>query len=151
MNPVRKLGLGALASLMLALPGSASAHCEHKQQHQEHGAHHMGEEASKGRVMHLVFIWLKPESKSEEAVQALIAAQESLRTIPGLVSLDIARPIPSDRPIVDSSYDIVSQFVFPDAETMRAYLSHPTHVAFLKDPAQQAVARIQVYDYTIAP
>lgn len=98
-------------------------------------------------VNHVVVVWLKPEFRDEAEIDRLIKGHDMLRTIPGLVSLHVGRVIPSDRPIVDSSYDIASVFQFESAEAMRAYLSHPTHVEFLATYTAGKVARILVYDF----
>jgi hypothetical protein len=98
-------------------------------------------------VNHVVVIWMKPEFRNEAEINRLIAGHDMLRSIPGLVSLNVGRVIPSDRPIVDSSYDIASVFQFKSVEAMRTYLSHPTHVEFLQTYPAGKVERIQVYDF----
>lgn len=45
-------------------------------------------------------------------IDRLIKGHNMLRTIPGLVSLNVGRVIPSERPIVDSGYDIATVFQF---------------------------------------
>ena len=103
--------------------------------------------AVQARVHHLVFVWLKPEHRSPATVQALIEAQQPLRTVPGLVSLDFGKPIMSERPVVEDSYDLVANFIFASREQMTAYLGHPVHIAFLRSPIQQKVERIVVFDF----
>jgi len=98
-------------------------------------------------VNHVVVVWLKPEYRTEEAIGELIAAQEKLREIPGLISLSVGRSIPSDRGVVDDSFDVATHFRFGSVEEMNEYLSHPVHVRFLEEHTRGKVEKVVIYDF----
>ena len=99
-------------------------------------------------VNHVVVVWVKDQYRNERGIEELLDAQESLRQIPGLVSLTVGRVIPSDRGVVDSSYDFASIFQFASVEAMQTYLSHPTHIAFLENYARPRTRKTVVYDFS---
>lgn len=130
---IRINGLFALALLAGGVPISA-------------GAATAGAQAQANGVDHVVIVWLDDAHKTDADRAALIAGGEMLRTIPGLVSLSIGRAVPSDRPVVDASFDVAFHFKFANLADMQAYVSHPTHMAFLKQHTAGRVAKIIVYD-----
>src|SRR5687767_14356790 len=82
--------------------------------------------ASKPTVTHVVFCWLKTPG-DETARQTLIDWSYKLKEIPGVVSITAGRPIPSTRPVVDSSYDVACVMQFRDEQALQAYEVHPKH------------------------
>ncbi len=97
-------------------------------------------------VDHVVIAWLNAANRNDAGRAALIECGQRLRTIPGLVSLSIGTAIPSDRPVVDDSFDVAFHFKFASVADMRTYVSHPTHIDFLKTCTTSTVERILVYD-----
>src|SRR5687768_13061341 len=57
------------------------------------------------RIAHVVVAWLKRPGDAGDR-QKLIDGAPRLREIPGVVDVYAGPPIPSDRPVVDSSYDV---------------------------------------------
>src|SRR4051812_38191997 len=76
-------------------------------------------------VTHVVICWLKYD---KGAVQRIVNASDELRKIPGVVSVTAGRPIPSTRPVVDSSFGVGIVVTFKDEEALRAYETDPIHV-----------------------
>ena len=103
--------------------------------------------AAERPVTHVVVVWLNDEYNTPEGIDDTIARQEVLREIPGLLSLTVGKMIPSERPIVDSSYQFASVFQFESAEAMHTYLSHPIHVEFVDTVGKPRSARTLVYDF----
>ncbi len=99
-----------------------------------------------GTVEHVVVVWLKTPG-DRTAQQQVIRASQSLKSIPGVVSLKAGTMIPSERPIVDSSFDIALTVTFTDEQAMQHYLTHPTHVQLLEETLKPLVDKIQVYDF----
>lgn len=97
-------------------------------------------------VDHVVIVWLKEAERNNAGRAALIECGQMLRTIPGLASLSTGTAVPSDRPVVDDSFDVAFHFKFASVADMHAYVSHPTHIAFLKTCTSANVERILVYD-----
>ena len=71
-----------------------------------------------------------------------------LKSIPGVVSLRAGTAIASERPIVDSSFDVALVISFTDRSALNSYLSHPLHVELVETTLKPLVARILVYDFT---
>ena len=103
--------------------------------------------AAERPVTHVVVVWLNDEFNTPEGIDDTIERQEVLREIPGLISLTVGKMIPSERPIVDSSYQFASVFRFESVAAMRAYLSHPVHVEFIDTVAKPRASRTLVYDF----
>src|SRR5688500_16681248 len=64
-------------------------------------------------VAHVVVAWLKKPGDATDR-QKLIDAAPRLREIPGVVDVYAGPPIPSERPVVDSSYDVGIILFFAD-------------------------------------
>jgi len=67
--------------------------------------------------------------------------------MPGVVTVSAGTALESDRPVVDSSFDLAIVITFDSEETLKAYLNHPDHKAAVKNTLQPLVKRILVYDF----
>ena len=54
---------------------------------------------------------------------------------------------PSERQIVDDSFDVAICLTFASTRDMNAYIEHPRHKAAVKDVLLPIVERIVVYDF----
>jgi len=95
---------------------------------------------------HIVIVWLK-EPGNRAARERIIEASEVLTAIPGVVSLKSGSVVTSDRPIVDSSFDVALIITLVDAAALQAYLTHPLHLILVEETLKPLVERIQVYDF----
>ena len=95
---------------------------------------------------HVVVVWLKDPGNATHR-QTIIDESEVLRTIPGVLSLKSGTVIPSERAIVDSSFDVALIVSFTDAAALQAYLVHPLHVQLVNETLKPLVAKIRVYDF----
>ena len=98
-------------------------------------------------VEHIIIVWLK-ESGNRDIQQRVIAKSQVLISIPGVLSLKSGTAIPSERPIVDSSFDLALIITFTDTAAMESYLTHPVHLQLLEETLKPLVERIQVYDFS---
>lgn len=98
------------------------------------------------RVNHIVLCWLK-ESGNLAHRQKIIEASRSLRKIPGVLEVRVGEVIPSDRKIVDDSFDVGITLTFGNTHDMDAYLDHPLHKDALEKVLMPLVKKIVVYDY----
>jgi hypothetical protein len=114
-----------VASLILYLPAHAAAEA----------------------VEHLVIVWLQEPGNTEHRAR-IISESQVLREIPGVTGLRAGNMLPSQRAIVDSSFDVALIVSLRDAAAMAGYLSHPLHVKLVKETLRPLVRRIQVYDFT---
>jgi hypothetical protein len=98
-----------------------------------------------GHVDHVVLMWLK-DPTDHVARQKIIDAGETFRQIPGVLDVRHGRPVPSTRPIVDSSFDIGFVITFKDRAALEGYGPHPIHQKAAQELIQPATKKIQVYD-----
>lgn len=101
--------------------------------------------AGSGMVQHVVLCWLK-EPGNEQARQSLIDATYRLSSIPGVVRAHAGPAVPSDRPMVDASFDVGIVIVLENTAALPAYLQHPTHKQLLATVLQPLTERVLIYD-----
>lgn len=100
-------------------------------------------ELAQGFVHH-VYIWLKDPS-SEKDKQALIEGMRKLTGIKSIRQFHIGVPVPSERPVVDSSYTFSWLILFDDKEGQDAYQVDPLHLEFVKN-CSPLWTKVVVYD-----
>ena len=98
-----------------------------------------------GGIEHVVLCWLKNPGSQEDR-NRLIASATELETIPGVISVSAGPPLPSDRTVVDDSFDVGFVIVLKDSAALSAYLTHPTHLAAVRNILAPLVARTLIYD-----
>ncbi len=98
-------------------------------------------------IRHIVFWTLSGDTDAEIAANArtIIAASGELKTIPGVLSVELSADI---QPTSTVPARIVLQSSHPDAEALAAYAVHPTHVAFAGVIKKYATSR-QALDYIV--
>ena len=95
---------------------------------------------------HIVIFWAKPENPL--AADALLAgAKQYLAPIPGALHFHVGKMAASHRPVVDQTYQVALNLVFPDKPTQDAYQAHPRHVEFLEKVFKPNCAKVVVYDF----
>lgn len=99
-----------------------------------------------GKVHHVVICWLK-EQGSQEDKNKLVEASKKLSEIPGVLSVKAGSVLPSQRKIVDSSFDVAIIISFSNPEAMNSYLSHPHHKKMIKELVQPLTQKVLVYDF----
>lgn len=103
-------------------------------------------EFTQSMFSHVVIFWVKPEVP--DAADQLIAGMEKyLRPIPGVVSCHVGRMAPSHRPVVDQTYQVALNLVFPDKQAQDDYQIHPLHLDFVEKVFKQVCQRVVIYDF----
>jgi hypothetical protein len=97
-------------------------------------------------LVHLVYIWLKPDNKQIAREQFLNDCDAILKKIPSVRHLWCGRMIPSTRDVVDSSYDVGVCVIYDDQAGHDLYQEHPLHKEFLARNKPN-FERIRVYDF----
>lgn len=97
------------------------------------------------RMAHVVVCWQKHSGDATER-KALLDAADTLRSIPGVLNLEVGTMLPSTRPIVDTTWDVMYIIHFADAATMNAYLANPAHLKLKHDVLDPNVRQVKVYD-----
>lgn len=95
---------------------------------------------------HVVIFWTRP-GIPDAADQLLAGIERYLRPIPGALSFHAGRMVPSHRPVVDQSYQVGLNIVFPDKAAQDAYQVHPLHVEFVETVFKRVCERVVVYDF----
>ena len=99
-------------------------------------------------VAHVVVAWLKQPGDAE-ARRKVIEGTHRIREIPGVVDAYVGPSIPSDRPVVDSTYDIGVVLLFEDQQALRDFAGHPIHQEVLREVIRPNVERYKVYDFAV--
>ena len=95
---------------------------------------------------HVVIFWTKPD-KATAADDLIAGANQFLKPIPGVLSFHIGRMVSSPRPVVEQSYQVALNLVFPDRKAQDDYQVHPLHLEFVEKAFKPNCARCVVYDF----
>ena len=95
---------------------------------------------------HVVIFWTDP-NKPAAADELLAGAQKYLKDIPGLLHFHIGKMARSHRSVVDQSYQVALNLVFPDKKTQDEYQDHPQHLEFVEKAFKPNCVKVVVYDF----
>ena len=95
---------------------------------------------------HVVIFWTDPNLPGA-ADELIAAANELLRPIPGILHFHVGKMAPSHRPVVDQTYQVALNLVFPDKKTEDVYQTHPLHLKFVEGVFKRVCKRVVVYDF----
>ena len=95
---------------------------------------------------HIVIFWTDP-SNPTAADELLDGMNKYLKPIPGSLHFHAGKMATSHRPIVDQTYQVALNLVFPDKQTQDAYQVHPMHVEFVEKIFKRLCQRAIVYDF----
>ena len=90
--------------------------------------------------------WLKEPGNAEHR-QQIVEVTKSFREIPGVLAARAGQVIPSDRSIVDASFDVGILILVPDGKSLTEYLEHPIHQKAKGEVLLPLVEKIVVYDF----
>jgi len=105
-----------------------------------------GHPDSTSNVHHVVVCWLN-EHGNKEARQKVIEVSRGFSAIPGVIDVRVGRVIPSEREIVDSSFDVAIYLSFENEQKLFEYLNHPTHKKAVEKTLKPLVRKLVVYDF----
>jgi len=95
---------------------------------------------------HIVIFWTNPEIPG--AADELIAgANLYLKDIPGILHFHLGRMVPSQREVVDQSYQVALNLVFASKQAQDDYQAHPRHVEFVEKVFKRVCRKVTVYDF----
>ena len=95
---------------------------------------------------HIVIFWTDP--KQPHAADELVAgANKYLKAIPGVLSFHVGKMSPSPRPVVDQSYQVALNLVFPNKQAEQAYQVHSQHIEFVEKVFKRTCQRAVIYDF----
>ena len=95
---------------------------------------------------HVVIFWTDPANP--KAADELLAGMEKyLRPIPGVLHFHAGKMASSHRPVVDQTYQVALNIVFPDKKTQDDYQTHPQHIEFVNNVFKKTCVKVIVYDF----
>ncbi|MEO6183502.1 MAG: Dabb family protein [Verrucomicrobiota bacterium] len=95
---------------------------------------------------HVVIFWTDPSNPT--AAQELLDGMEKfLRPIPGVLHFHAGRMVGSPRPVVDQTYQVALNLVFPDKQAQDDYQVHPLHVEFVETVFKKVCKKALIYDF----
>ena len=95
---------------------------------------------------HIVVFWTD-HANPNAADELLAGANQLLKNIPGVVQFHIGKMAPSHRPVVEQSYQVALNLIFPNQKAQDDYQVHPRHVEFVEKYVRRLVQKVVVYDF----
>jgi Stress responsive A/B Barrel Domain len=95
---------------------------------------------------HVVIFWTDP-ANPKAADELLAGIERYLRPIPGALHFHAGKVAASHRPVVDQSYQVALNIVFPNKQTQDDYQVHPSHVQFVEKVFKSLHKKVVVYDF----
>jgi hypothetical protein len=95
---------------------------------------------------HVVIFWTDL-AQPQAADELLAGCDQYLKGIPGVLRYHAGKMAGSHRPVVDQTYQVALNLVFPDQQAQDAYQVHPQHVEFVEKVVRRLVKKVVVYDF----
>jgi len=98
------------------------------------------------KFSHVVIFWT--HSDNPAAADELVAgANHYLKPIPGVLSFHVGKMVRSHRPVVDQTYQVALNIVFPNKQAQDDYQTHPAHLEFVDKVFKKLCKGVIVYDF----
>lgn len=95
---------------------------------------------------HVVIFWTDP-AQPNAADELLAGCQRYLRDIPGVLLFHAGRMATSPRPVVEQSYQVALNLIFPNKQAQDDYQVHPQHVEFVEKVFKRVCTKVVIYDF----
>jgi hypothetical protein len=95
---------------------------------------------------HIVVFWTDPANPNATE-EFLAGANKLLKNIPGVLQFHAGKMTPSHRPVVEQSYQVALNLIFPNKQAEEAYQAHPQHTEFVEKYVRRLVKKVVVYDF----
>ena len=102
-----------------------------------------------GKVEHVVLIWLKKPGDAQQRQAVLAQCRAFAAEISEVAHLSCGLALPSERPVVDDSFDVGMVMRFDNPSDLQAYEKHQVHVKAVESLLKPLAAKIQVYDIQV--
>lgn len=96
---------------------------------------------------HVVIFWTHPE-KPQAADELIAGAQKYLSAIPGVQHFHVGRMVASPRRVVDQTYQVALNIVFPHKQAQDDYQVHPQHLDFVEHVFKPNCVKVAVYHFS---
>ena len=98
------------------------------------------------KITHVVMVWLKNPGNEQQRTE-FIKASEQLNDLPGIVNRHVGVVLPSERIVVDDSFDVAVTVTLESKAALQAYLNNPKHKKILKEKIKPLTNRVVIYDF----
>ena len=95
---------------------------------------------------HVVIFWTDPK-KASAADELIAGAKKYLAAVPGVLHFHIGKMVASHRSVMDQSYQVALNLMFPDKKTQDEYQDHPLHLEFVEKAFKPNCVKVVVYDF----
>ena len=95
---------------------------------------------------HIVIFWTNP-ADPRAADELIAGANKHLKDIPGMMTFHVGKMSPSPRPVVDQSYQVALNLIFPSKAAEQAYQVHPQHIEFVEKVFKRTCQKAVIYDF----
>ena len=95
---------------------------------------------------HIVIFWTDP-AKPNAADEVIAGANKYLQHIPDVLQFHVGKMSPSPRPVVEQSYQVALNLVFPNKQAEQAYQVHPQHLEFVEKAFKPNCTKAVIYDF----
>jgi len=95
---------------------------------------------------HVVIFWTDP-AQPNAADELIAGANQYLKPIPGSLHFHVGKMVGSARPVVDQTYQVELNIIFPSKQAQDDYQVHPQHVAFIEKVFKRVCKKVLVYDF----
>ena len=105
-----------------------------------------GRTTAQGKIEHIVLVWLKSPGNAADRATVIALTKQFQSEIQGIQHLSVGQAVPSDRDIVDDSFDVGFVMRFANKDDMTAYEKHAVHVNTVKEKLLPLAKKVLVYD-----
>jgi len=95
---------------------------------------------------HIVVFWTDP-SQPNAADELIAGANQYLKAIPGVLHFHAGKMSPSPRAVVDQSYQVALNLIFPSKAAEQSYQLHPRHIEFVEKVFKPVCKKAVIYDF----
>ncbi len=95
---------------------------------------------------HIVIFWTDP-NQPNAADELIAGAKKYLSPIPGVLHFHVGKMVPSQRAVVDQSYQVALNIIFPDKQAQDDYQNHLLHIEFVENVFKRFCERVVVFDF----
>ena len=99
-----------------------------------------------GGIDHVVFVWLKNPGSAKDRQTLVEKSRELAADIPQIRSFRWGTAVPSNRSIVDDTFDLALVLNFADRTALDTYENHPDHNRAAKEVLRPITRKVVVYD-----
>jgi D-alanyl-D-alanine dipeptidase len=103
----------------------------------------------RGQIEHVVYIWLKRPGNAGDRAALVRATAEMQRNTGLITSFRHGKPVPSDRPVVDDTFDLALFMRFASRRELRAFEKHPAHQQAKKEILQPLARKVLIHDVAL--